>query len=453
MIKLGIKRTSPLRVGDWVYTKERFIDGFELVPFVDASGAPLESRAFQTQYYPDLWRAHDAFVNPWPDIDKTAGSVFFPSNFGKANVAQIYRGGSTVFVGKYGNNLYVSTAIDEISDHKTGVGNYKYSGLPKGYKSALLTLDNYEKIKLSNDNGASWIDFIDLGRVINCFDVGRYCTDVLVASSIYDSDSGLHVSHVVLCDETTGSLVTTELPTVGLGGLRIDTCHVFQAFDANYNQDNKYVVRFMANQTTDPVFAFFNKAEQKWIPVVVPLQYAAYTSGSEPVISADYTKIYWAYEQHLYVFDFATGKFLKRVQIASKTNNPPTNSGSPVWNNDNFSYNCNGIEALRLPYMPDPDYSGEPKYHDAIVIAGSERVYIYVDDGKNIVDVLYNLIGDETPKPAFLAAKDANIVYLVLKNGIIKTYNGLPPSAFVIKAIKENGVVNTGYSLVVRKMP
>ena len=453
MIKLGIKRASPLRVGDWVYTKERFIDGFELVPFVDASGAVLESRAFQTQYYPELWRARDEIYNPLDDIDKTTGSVFFPSNFGKTNVAQIYRNGSPGFVGKHGSDLYVSGAIEEISDHKTGVGNYTYSELPKGYKTALLTLDNYEKIKLSNDDGATWIDFINLGRIINCFDVGRYCTEVLVASSIYDSDTSLYVSHVALCDETTGSLVTTELPTVGLGGLRIATCHAFQAFDANYNQDNKYVVRFMANKTTDPVFAFFNKAEQKWIPVVVPVQYAAYTSGSDPVMSTDYTKIYWAYEQYLYVFDFATGKFLKRVQIASKANNPPNTSGSPVWNNDNFSYNCNGIQAVRMPYMADPDYSGGPEYLSGVVVAGSERVYIYVDDGKDIVDILYNIAGDSTPKPAFLAAKDTNFAHLVLKNGIIKNYNGIPPYAFTINAIKENGVVNTGYSLVVRKMP
>ena len=76
-----------------------------------------------------------------------------------------------------------------------------------------------------------------------------------------------------------------------------------------------------------------------------------------------------------------------------------------------------------------------------------------MDDGKDIVDIFYNIAGDSTPKPAFLAAKDTNIIHLVLKNGIIKSYSSIPPFAFTIKAIKENGVVNTGYSLVVRKMP
>ena len=47
MIKLGAKQGSKLRVGDWVYTKERFIDGFELVPFVDETGAASIAFSFK----------------------------------------------------------------------------------------------------------------------------------------------------------------------------------------------------------------------------------------------------------------------------------------------------------------------------------------------------------------------------------------------------------------------
>ena len=103
--------------------------------------------------------------------------------------------------------------------------------------------------------------------------------------------------------------------------------------------------------------------------------------------------------------------------------------------------------------MENPDKNGSPEYYDVIVIAGGEHAYFYVDDGKNIVNVLYSSIVSGAPKPAFLAAKDSNVIRLVLKNGLIKCFNQLPFSTFAIKAIKENGVVNTGYSLVVRKLP
>ena len=53
MLDLGEKFTVQprVRIGDWVRTNERFIDGYELIPFTDyLTGAEIPTRTFSQLY-------------------------------------------------------------------------------------------------------------------------------------------------------------------------------------------------------------------------------------------------------------------------------------------------------------------------------------------------------------------------------------------------------------------
>ena len=60
MLKLGEKNFAQpqVRIGEWVRTNERFIDGYELLPFTEyLTGAEIATREFDITKFPDLWKS------------------------------------------------------------------------------------------------------------------------------------------------------------------------------------------------------------------------------------------------------------------------------------------------------------------------------------------------------------------------------------------------------------
>lgn len=460
MLKLGEKNFAQpqVRIGEWVRTNERFIDGYELIPFVDATGVALDERSFQTQYYPELWRCKDADVTQ-PDIDMSAGTLFWPSNFTKYNADQIFFNGSTAFVARDDQDLYFAADIEALTANKICEDNYTFDKLPKGLGGYLTVLSSDQfTIKTHTPGiGDTWNDHVTFAKKIAAYDIGRYVEEILAVSSEYSSDIGNgssgYVQTVYLVKDALNTKEVVELPTTGLVSVQITDCFEFQLFDSSYNANHQYVVRYMSNGPTEPVFAFFNKTQQKWISVFCNHQYGVYNNGSVPALSYGGSKVYWAFEQFIYCFEFSTGKLLKQIRAIGKTNFPPDTSGNPVYNNDNFSYDAHGFTTIRQPYYPDPNVSGEPKYHDVVVVTGSNHTYMYVDDGKEIVDIVYSSVVSGSPTPKFLASKDGNTIMLCLSDGLIKQFNNLPASSFKIKSMKVDGVTDPSYRLVARKLP
>ena len=458
MIKLGEKFTVQprVRIGEWIRTNEQFVDGFELLPFTDyLTGSEIPTRTLSVNNFPDLWKHGYG----WNDVKKTTDLVGISNNdFAYPSPSSVvYVNGHIYF--RNDTKLYVdSTGSPDSLPANLLTSNYVYRYMPKvaNDHNGLMTVgyanDENTNTLVRSDTGATWEDYLTFPTVLQDFDCSSGSNRIAAISSINNAGVYTQAVYEVVKDNTSGDFVINALPTVGLDTTQL-VAEVYlvndykQQHPADYNVRN-IIVRYQQSVAGKPMFAIYRRGSGTWENFSVPYEYATYTNGTRIFSGLGSKYLYLGFEKGIWKIDPDTLS-MSEIKIISRYNRPPAADGSTVYPGENLSYNGTVVQCYISTY-PDVDDTGKYDHRQFLLICGGNSLYVL-----DCKDDSVRLVRDHTKVGAeikFLVGDDGN-QFAWRADGKVEYFNRIPNLNFKVDAFKVNGVIDTTYRLVARKLP
>lgn len=457
MINLGEKNVAQprVRIGEWVRTNERFIDGYELLPFTDyQTGAEIPTRTLPIYDFPDLWK----FGYGWNDVKKTI-DFSAQSNFSYPSPSYVRM--LNLFYFRNGDSLYTADPFGELSEMPTRLvnSNYTFKMMPKAANdhSGIMVIgvtdgSNNDKLMRSADNGAVWEDYLTFPAVLQDFDCSVGSNRIAAISSIQAGEAYTQAVFEVVKDAESGEFVINTLPTVGLDTTQ-QMAEVYLLIDNNYNYPKDYnirhiVVRYQQTEAGKPMFAIYRRADGKWDNFQVPYQYATWTNGTE-IFSGYGTKyLYFGFEKGIWKINPDTLE-MSEIKVVSRYRRPVAADGSTEYPSENLSYNGTIVKCAHYLY-PDVDNTSVNVKSMYLFICGGNSLYVL-----DCKDDSVHLVRDKTKIGAEIrfVVGDTGMQYAWRNDGKVEQFNMIPNLYFKVDAFKVNGVIDTSYRLVARKVP
>ena len=459
MIELGSKvaKQSNLQIGDWVRTNKRFIDGFELMPFTDyLTGAEIPTRTFNINDFPDLWRFSYGWDKVKSTTDLSAVSGFgYPSPLYMSVAGQrlCFRNNDSLYTLDLGGGGNISDlATNLVTDA------YTFNGMPKSANDhpnfmVIGVTDGNNNAKLMrSDTGAVWEDYLTFPTVLEDFDCSEGSNRIAAISTSSVGEVYTNTVYEVVKDAESGEFVISTLPVVGLDTTQ-RVAEVYLVTDNEYDYPKDYnvrhiIVRYYQTASDKPMFAIYRRATGSWENFKVPYEYSTYTNGTPIYGSYGSKYLYFGFEHSIWKIDPAT-LAIKEIPVISKYSRPPAADGSTEYPSENLSYNGTIVVGGNSVYGNIDDTSIVTR-RLMLLICGGNSLYIY-----DCADDSVSIMRDKTKVGAEFkfVVGDNNSEFSWRNDGKVETFNQIPNRDFKVDAFKVNGVIDTSYRLVARKVP
>lgn len=456
MLKLGSNLVSAkgVEIGDWVRSTKRFLDGFELIPFVDyLTSADIATRDFSLSNFPDLWKYGYGWDLPTATVDFDAVDGFgspYVSNL--VMLDQLYM--------RVDDSLYYHSPYGDMSTMPSNLltSSYTFNSMPKSANEhpKLLVIgvsggENTAVLK-SSETGASWTNYLTFPALLRDFDCSLGCNRIAAVSSIYENDAYTHKVFEVVKDADTSQFVINTLPTTGLDTTQqIEKIYLVADIKNNYPNDyniRHVIVRYMQTDTSKPMFAIYRRETNSWEGFKIPYKYSASTNGTAIVGTGSSKYLYFGFEQSVWKIDPDTLS-AKEIPVISRYSRPPAANGSVEYPSENLSYN-GSIVPCNITVYPNVDDTSTTENRLFLQICGGNSIYLLDCQNDSVTIARDNTKIGSSFK--FLVG-DSNFQFSWRSDGKVETFNQLPGGSFKIDIFKTTGVADSSYRLVARKMP
>lgn len=454
MLKLGEKNFAQprVRIGEWVRTNERFIDGYELLPFTEyLTGAEIATREFDITKFPDLWKSgYD-----WDKTERltdmsTYTEIGFPE---RSNVTYLDK----VFV-RVNNSLY-SCYPNQLASLSSNLltSNYIYWGMPKTADNRPLmvigvTDGNQDATLLQSTDGKVWETYLTFPAALMDFDCANGSDRIAAVSSVGANSVYTHGVYEVVVDPDTSQSVINTLPTTGLDSTQ-EIRKIYMIHDndsvatSNFNQQ-LLVVRYNGKEAGKDMFAIFRRDKNLWEGFKIPYEYAPWTNGTELVGEYGAEHLYFGFEKDIWKIHPKT-LAMEKVKVISAYNRPQDARGDIVSSSENLSYNASIVVGSHHEY-PDIDDIDVNVKRVYLLISTGESLYHY-DCHDDTVTIFRDRAKLSTNFNYIFGDNDTQMVWR--SDNKVEEFNMIPNVNFKVDAYKVNGVIDTSYRLVARKVP